>query len=243
MAGYVRALVPAYLRRFGFTSLDGKYKALLSDINALGLRPKDIQIKRRISENSYYAMLNVLARRGWRKEWDPKKKRDVLRYNPVYDHCRSFYSNDLVDIENIHLDAVLNLAGPVIEGPALPIPRPSEEAVQRELRAVRDELRRKTSDMQAEAEFDLRLRSFIVDLVERPIYTGQSYAAVEERFGMMPYERRLGVFCEAVRTKQSIVDVLDLNLFYADVLYDRPASEEAQETQTLQSVFGLARAA
>jgi hypothetical protein len=241
MGLYIRALIPAYLANFGFSSLDQKHKNIVSDINRRGMSPKQIQAKRRISSNTYYAYLNVLKRRGWDWEWHEKKKRDVLRYNPVLDRCESFYSSTLVDIENIDIEAVLNLAGPLIEN-QLYQAQPSEQEVSRELRQVRKELRKAAADLSVEADYDRRLRAFISSLVDRPIESALGFKDIEERFKMLPFKKRLGLFCEAVRTRQSIVDVMGFEVLFADVLYDRRELEALAGVPSLSSLL-LAKAA
>lgn len=239
---YVTDLVPAYLAEFGFASLELRHKAIVSDVNKHGLSPKQVQTKRNITESTYYAYLKVLERRGWHRAWDLKKARDVLRYNPVYDRTTSFYSNELAQIENIEIGAVLQLAGPAIEE-QLYRECASDEAVRKELRAVRRQLQMAARDLQAEAAYDLRLKTFISDLIERPIQCGVSFSHFEERFRLLPFKRRLGIFCEAVRRKSSIADVFDLGLYYADVLYSPEELQKIAAAPTLQDLFGLARAA
>lgn len=239
---YVSALVPAYLAQFGFASLEPKHMAIVADINRHNLAPSEIQRKRDLRESTYYAYLKVLERRGWHRAWDQTKARDVLRYNPVYDRSTSFYSNELAAIENIEIGAVLQLAGPVIEA-QLYRECTSDEAVRRELRAVRQELQKVTRDIQAEAAYDLRLKTFITDLIERPVRCGANFPQFEERFRLLPFKRRLGIFCDAVRNKSSIADVFDLGLYYADVLYSPEELQKIVAAPTLQSLFGLARAA
>ena len=74
--------------------------------------------------------------------------------------------------------------------------------------------------MMVEAEFDRRLRGFISDLIERPIHCSMGYQDIEERFRLLPFRKRLGLFCEAVRTKKNIVDVIDFGTVFAEELYD-----------------------
>lgn len=225
MGIYLRALVKPYLADFGFNSLEQKHKNIVADINRHSLSPREVQRKRRIQSSTYYAYLHVLKRRGWDWQWHIEKKREVLRYNPVLDRCKSFYSSVLLDIEGIDIGAVLSLAGAAIEA-QLYESEPSDEAIQRELRTVRKDLRRASSDLTSEAEYDRRLRAFITDLVERPIHSEQRFCDIEDRFRMLPFRRRLGLFCAAVRTKQSIVDVMDLAATFADVIYEHRELEE-----------------
>jgi len=238
MGVFLRELIPIYLSNFGFKSLDRKYWTMIADINKRGWTPGKIQAKRRITHSAYYAQLYALRRRGWIPTWSESKNREILMYSPAYDRCKSFYSDMMLDLEKeISIGSIVDLAGPVIEE-QLYQEELSETLIRKELRLVRKRLLESTRDMTAEEDYDAKIRAFIVDFVERPIKTEMPIEEIEERFRRLPTKRRLAVFCEAIRLRCSIYDVLDLDAAFADELYDPEGIPDAKPL-TLQSVFGL----
>jgi hypothetical protein len=144
----------------------------------------------------------------------------------------------MLDLEKeISIGSIVDLAGPVIEE-QLYQEELSETLIRKELRLVRKRLLESTRDMTAEEDYDAKIRAFIVDFVERPIKTEMPIEEIEERFRRLPTKRRLAVFCEAIRLRCSIYDVLDLDAAFADELYDPEGIPDAKPL-TLQSVFGL----
>jgi|GEM_PF-5956433 len=240
MGALVRELIPIYLSNFGFKSLDRKYWTMIADINKRGWSPVKIQAKRGISHSAYYSQLYALRRRGWLPTWCEKRDREILRYFPAYDRCKSFYSDMMLDMEeDISVGGILDLAGPVLED-QLYKPEPSDSEIRKELRAVRKRLLECTRDFSVEEEYDRKIRKFIVDFIERPIKTEMPLEEIEARFRRLPIKRRLVIFCEAIRLRCSIYDVLDLEAAFADQLYNEEGMP-LEGSPTLDSVFEFRR--
>ena len=238
----LRELIPYYLREYGFRTLHPKYWGIISDINTHGLKPVDIQRKRRITRNQYYAYLKVLKHRGWTEVFHSKRKRTILMYFPILDRNKQLYSS-LVDLQLNSPEAIMRLIADKIDR-VLYQPEGDGSLVEKAIVQMNRENLKMCSDHKLHNEWDAKLRTFIQDFISMPVSHGVDFESLEEKFKLLSQADRLRIFTEAKRRQMSLWDVLneDLTAVFIDILAEEEklVSEDGVSLKDLIKSMGEA---